>query len=190
MASLVADYGESSGTDSGSEDSESEKVTKKSPKTSSQKLPLPKFGEEGILRNSVFANPFVEAENAKSAILEKHVKMIPTQDNITQINGKQICWMYRKGRCRFGHNCKYAHDSDLYNTSSVETSESVDNSVICDTLNNIVNNSVNVESEDCDNQKKKKRPGLSETLVPGKKYMNMYKKQKLNDSNTKTVKKV
>lgn len=152
---------------------------------------MPKFGEEGTLINSVFANPFVEAENAKSAILEKHVKMIPAQDNITQINGKQICWMYRKGRCRFGHNCKYAHDSDLYNTPSLESSEPVDNSnIICDTLSNIIDNSINVEIDDCDNHKKKKRPGLSESLVPGKKYMHMYKRQKLHETNMKSVKKV
>lgn len=29
-------------------------------------------------------------------------------------NGKKICWNYRKGRCRFGSNCTYAHDSDLH----------------------------------------------------------------------------
>ena len=31
-------------------------------------------------------------------------------------SGKRICWNYRKGRCRFGHNCKYAHDSDIQKT--------------------------------------------------------------------------
>jgi hypothetical protein len=30
----------------------------------------------------------------------------------TMINGKKICWNNRKGRCRFGHNCKFAHDTD------------------------------------------------------------------------------
>lgn len=28
------------------------------------------------------------------------------------VNGKKICWSHRKGRCRFGHNCKFAHTSD------------------------------------------------------------------------------
>lgn len=35
------------------------------------------------------------------------------KDNTQMINGKKICWNYRKGKCRFGHNCKYAHDSDI-----------------------------------------------------------------------------
>ena len=30
-----------------------------------------------------------------------------------EINGKKICWNYRKGRCRFGSNCIYAHDELL-----------------------------------------------------------------------------
>ncbi|EEB15459.1 hypothetical protein Phum_PHUM369760 [Pediculus humanus corporis] len=37
--------------------------------------------------------------------------MISTDVKI--VNGKKICWNYRKNKCRFGHNCKYAHDSDL-----------------------------------------------------------------------------
>lgn len=39
------------------------------------KLPKPAIGESA-LQTSVFCNPFVEAELAKAAILEKHVKMV------------------------------------------------------------------------------------------------------------------
>lgn len=39
------------------------------------KLPKPALGESA-LQTSVFSNPFVEAELAKAAILEKHVKMV------------------------------------------------------------------------------------------------------------------
>lgn len=42
---------------------------------------------------------------------------VPGKDNTQMINGKKICWNYRKGRCRFGHNCKYAHDSDIQKTT-------------------------------------------------------------------------
>lgn len=159
------------------------------PVVSTEKLPLPKFDVEGSipLKNSVFTNPFVEAENAKSAILEKHVKMIPSKNDITHINGKQICWMYRKGRCRFGHNCKFAHDSDLYNGGSLESGEQPEPNVICDSLAN----SVDTSDEIVDNgetllKKNKKRPGLSQNIVPGKKVLKMYKKQKLSQSNTKS----
>lgn len=59
----------------------------------------------------MFTNPFLEEDNAKVAILERHVKMIST--DVKVVNGKKICWNYRKKRCPFGHKCKYAHDSDL-----------------------------------------------------------------------------
>ena len=125
------------------------------------------------MKNSVFSNPFVEAENAKKAILEKHVKMTPTKDEVKMINGKKICWNFRKGRCRFGHNCKFAHDSDLQRsqTDSLENSDQVplSNQMVGD-------EETELESE---NAKivRKKRPGLTQGLVPGKKVMKMYKKQ-------------
>merc|ERR1711971_1228501 len=31
------------------------------------------------------------------------------------IDGKKVCWMFRKGRCRNGHKCKFAHDNDIKN---------------------------------------------------------------------------
>lgn len=150
-----------------------------------EKLPLPKFGEDGTVsvKNSVFKNPFVEEEIAKSAILEKHVKMIPAKDDITQINGKQICWMYRKGRCRFGHNCKFAHDSDLYCETPTETSDHVDaNTSLVDLLPITKTDKLDSSPDGSEAaKKKKKRPGLTQGLLPGKKVINMYKKQKLNN---------
>ena len=32
------------------------------------------------------------------------------------IDGKKVCWNFRKGRCRNGHNCKFAHDNDIKNS--------------------------------------------------------------------------
>lgn len=186
MASLVADYG-TSDSNSSSEDSEFEQAFEKEEEhVMQQKLPLPSFGSENLaVKNSVFANPFIEAENAKEAILEKHVKMIPAKDDLTNINGKKICWMYRKGRCRFGHKCRYAHDSDIHNEiNSTEGSEKVDvssSSVGESNANPVKNSDVNALKSEL-NVKKKKRPGLSQTLVPGKKVLSMYKKQKLSES--------
>lgn len=40
------------------------------------KLPKPTLESQPNANNSVFSNPFVQAELAKSAILEKHVKMV------------------------------------------------------------------------------------------------------------------
>ncbi|XP_046681133.1 uncharacterized protein LOC124367948 [Homalodisca vitripennis] len=183
MSSLVADYGGSSDSNSSTDGLIDVKEKERIPLASGgEKLPLPKFSEDGVT-NSVFKNPFVEEENAKSAILEKHVKMIPAKDDITQINGKQICWMYRKGRCRFGHNCKFAHDSDLYCETPTETPEP-ETTTVCDTLSGSSTSAKNDRldgSAETDVAKKKKRPGLTQGLVPGKKVMNMYKKQKLTN---------
>ncbi|XP_034951312.1 probable serine/threonine-protein kinase DDB_G0278845 isoform X2 [Chelonus insularis] len=91
-------------------------------------LPTPNFNStSNLLKTSVFSNPFVEAEKAKSAILEKHVKMTPTLDDTKMINGRKICWNYRKGRCRFGHNCTFAHDSDIHKNLStgIETGQNL-----------------------------------------------------------------
>lgn len=50
----------------------------------------------------MFVNPFLEAENAKEAILQKHVKMIDTKDAII-INGnnkKYISYFPFQNACR------------------------------------------------------------------------------------------
>ncbi|PSN33592.1 hypothetical protein C0J52_23009 [Blattella germanica] len=183
MASLVADYS-SSGESDDEIDSDSgpeiEEEIKQQNGNTAEKLPRPEFGLSGstAVKNSVFSNPFVEAENAKKAILEKHVKMTPTRDEVKMINGKKICWNFRKGRCRFGHNCKFAHDSDLQRSEadSQENSEQVP-------LPNQISPPVGDEEAELDEENtktqivRKKRPGLTQSLVPGKKVMKMYKKQ-------------
>ncbi|XP_050504255.1 uncharacterized protein LOC126883074 [Diabrotica virgifera virgifera] len=195
--SLVPDYGDSSNSDdssSSTSDSENEIIpTKKSDVASKNKLPAPSFGGSNLTeestKSSVFKNPFIEAENAKDAILQKHVKMVESKDNMVIINGKKICWNYRKGRCRFGHNCKYAHDSDVQKTQEqieVEKVAAIKNSVVCEnsqTSMHLKHTKVDeeVSDEDDDTKKgkqKRKRPGLTQGLVPGKKVMKQYMHQK------------
>ncbi|KAL1140676.1 hypothetical protein AAG570_000606, partial [Ranatra chinensis] len=150
-----------------------------SSRTSQGKLPPPSFcGSTIAVENSVFINPFVEAENAEKAVLEKHVKMIPIKESITSINGKKICWMYRKGRCRFGHNCKYAHDSDLFSTAISTTAFDEHNESGLKEPSEKNNFCSTTSSEDNMDKKRKKRPGLCQGLKPGKRIMKMYKKQK------------
>lgn len=63
---------------------------------------------------SVFNNPFRVKEERKRAVLEQHVEMTSKQEDQTRkIGNKKICWNFRKGRCRFGHKCTFAHDSDV-----------------------------------------------------------------------------
>lgn len=134
------------------------------------KLPAPKFKETGIINESVFRNPYLEAERAKSAVLEKHVKMVPAKDCVTKKNGKNICWMNRKGRCRFGNKCKFAHDSELFNdinTSNVINEPKVDKDI---TSKNIYNSN-----------KKNKRTGLPQNLIPGKKVIKIFKRTEMSN---------
>ncbi|KAJ8680259.1 hypothetical protein QAD02_016046 [Eretmocerus hayati] len=199
MASLVADYGSSSGSESDDHsDSESSKeeveeeeeqggaATEEDDQkntASDKKLPLPTpdFNGGPTVNTSVFTNPFVEAEKAKSAILEKHVKMTPTLDDTKMINGRKICWNYRKGRCRFGHNCTFAHDSDLHRSAAeLEAMRMPQETIICQTEYNGssgMNEEEEVDQENNQMNKRKKRPGLSQTLVPGKKVLKMYRAQ-------------
>nr|CAI5834547.1 unnamed protein product [Callosobruchus analis] len=154
----------------------------KVPSEKSKLLPTPTFDSTISISTeettSVFKNPFLEAENAKEAILQKHVKMVDVKDKIDIINGKKICWNYRKGRCRFGHNCKFAHDSDIQKTEEqiqAEKDLAVKNAVVCQ---NIPQMGFVLEQSELDEEngtnKKRKRPGLSQGLVPGKRVMKQY----------------
>ncbi|KAF6206751.1 hypothetical protein GE061_017987 [Apolygus lucorum] len=165
MASLVADYGESSA--GSSDDSESENIEKHEEPTTNIRLPPPTFTDK--IKNSVFVNPFLEAENAKLTVLEKHVKMVP------QTNGKEhkkICWMFKKGNCRFGKKCKFLHDdpsTTVGTTPAVGTTESKDTNYV--QIQEALGDDPDERGSDDDEPlKKKKRPGLTRGLIPGKKF--------------------
>lgn len=153
-----------------------------------------------------------------------------------KINGKKICWNFRKGKCRFGHNCQYAHDSDILITKKAseitdlkptsgsskapapasssaaqiksasftiekkasynerKKEEVVDPNVVISSVKKQEKRSNKYFSDNDDDnnledtkdngggrklgKKGKKRPGLSQTLVPGKKVMKTYYKNK------------
>lgn len=190
MASLVADYGTSSSSDTSGDDApedadntfkDEEDVSTEASSKEKLPLPTPDFDGAPTTKTSVFSNPFVEAEKAKSAILEKHVKMTPTLDDTKMINGRKICWNYRKGRCRFGHNCTFAHDSDLHRTAAeLEAIRAPQETLICQTQYNGQGTPIDEDEVDQENNqtnKRKKRPGLSQSLIPGKKVLKMYKAQ-------------
>lgn len=88
--------------------------------------------------------------------------MVPAKDYLTKVNGKSLCWMNKKGRCRFGNKCKYAHDSELFNDPNVINNDKI----------NKVKNNLDM---------KRKRPGLSQSLVPGKKIIKIFNKQELTN---------
>lgn len=138
---------------------------------------------------SVFRNPFRDREDKKKAILEQHVNMTQRQEELKVIDGKKVCWMYRKGRCRNGSKCKFGHDSDVKaeNLPVRETEEikyDADSQISSDKSHRGAvqplmmqrEPSPPVQQHEEEVRMRKKRPGLSENVVPSKKAMDFHKK--------------
>jgi len=164
-------------------------------------LPKPSFMQETekisgvIFDNSVFSNPFRAREDKKVAILEHHVGVTNRQEAANMFNGKKVCYNFRKGRCRHGHRCKFAHDNDvrkevsdsLYSAKYDEAAQISNDKVETDTRPHL---NLAPTTEDVDllipqdpdpeaaviSSGKKKRPGLSDKLVPSKKAMKFHNK--------------
>jgi len=148
-------------------------------------------GSKVVGNCSVFSNPFREAESAKAAVLEQHLEMTAGQRSENKmIDGKKVCWMFRKGRCRHGHKCSFAHDNDI-SSSLVEkmyTPKYDSEAQVADGKNA---GSVaplrtvgmqpdwrlqEAEENEEEARVRKKRPGLSQGLVPSKKAMKFHEK--------------
>lgn len=94
-----------------------------------------------------------------------------------------MCVSYRKdGRCRFGIKCKFAHDSDLqtltdsHPPASEETPES-------DQAETRAGGSQSLQQETKEEESggqlvKKRKVGLSNTLIPPKRAMKQYAMQR------------
>ncbi|XP_044754223.1 zinc finger CCCH domain-containing protein 8 [Coccinella septempunctata] len=184
--SLVPDYGDSSDSTDESSVSDIEKSETEERKSNVlHKLPTPDFqvkstpDEDGPQTNSVFKNPFLEAENEKEALLQKHVRMVDLSNAIV-INGKKICWNYRKGKCRFGHNCRFAHDSDIQKTAEQIEADKISlqaKGVVVHKEQTPTTQILEIDEKNSNNGKRK-RPGLTQGLTPGKKVMKNYYNQK------------
>lgn len=140
------------------------------------KLPPPLLNTHSD--SSVFTNPFKAQADQKLSALQKHVPLT-MQSRPSQIGGKRICVLYRKdGKCRFGINCKFAHDSDL------QTPGQPTQPTLCEETDQIalVKKSQNLQQEKKDNDSgglaKKRRVGLSNSLIPPKRAMKQYTLQR------------
>lgn len=95
---------------------------------------------------------------------------------VPQSNGREhrkTCWMFKKGNCRFGKKCRFIHQEDVVGAGAADVKE-----VNYTQNQNDDSKDRQVDDEDDEPQKKKKRPGLTQGLVPGKRVMAMYRKQK------------
>ncbi|XP_031617817.1 uncharacterized protein LOC116337409 [Contarinia nasturtii] len=169
-----------SDSDNESNDDENSNSSCEQSKNETKKTVLPSASSILLNGNSntgqVFNNPYKKAENDQIASLEKHVKMVETDAHTHMKNGKKICWNYRKGRCRFGSNCTYAHDSDLHVESSTigmdgESTQTTNTSVAVNTPTQMATTGTNVTTK---SNKKLKRPGLGDTITPSKKVIKAY----------------
>lgn len=145
------------------------------------KLPPPPLGGSSsggaLPGSSVFANPFKELAEEKLNVLQKHVPLT-LQARPTQIDGKRICVAYRKaGRCRFGISCKFAHDSDLQ-SNHVGNSDSrpKDNVTVShnDGLLASCEGDADTDGEKDNEQRKKRRVGVNDSLIPPKRALKQY----------------
>jgi len=136
--------------------------------------------------SSVFSNPFRDKEDKKQAILEQHVHMTRRQEEMKVIDGKKVCWMYRKGRCRQGAKCKFGHDNDVktdriaaenkYDAESQISSDKAANGAAHPIRFNPAEREISPPKEEEEAAVRKKRPGLSQGLIPSKKAMMFHKK--------------
>ncbi|XP_068583471.1 uncharacterized protein si:ch211-113e8.11 [Cebidichthys violaceus] len=151
----------------------------------SHKLPPPSLNTSSD--SGVFANPFKAQADRKLSALQKHVPLT-MQAKPSQIGGKKVCVSYRKnGRCRFGIKCKFAHDSDLQTLadSHPPVSEETPGSGQAESRagGSRGGASQNLpqtkeEEESGGQQVKKRKVGLSNTLIPPKRAMKQYTTQR------------
>jgi len=137
-----------------------------------------------ISDSSVFSNPFKAKEDRKKALLERHVEMTSKQEDSKTLRGKKICWNFRKGRCRFGSKCTFAHDNDVALPKADEGGDTSEGAATTtqqlppvqlgaqdpDPSSPVDNNSAVISHN------KRKRPGLSDGLTPSKKASKFYNK--------------
>ena len=161
----------------------------------SSKLPPPMLGGNMTagVPGSVFLNPFLKAEKAKQSVLEKHVKMTNyVEEEETKAKQKKrakdkrkLCHKFIKGNCRYGHKCRFSHDLGTKSEKSVQDSSNTDKHA------NYGNRSWHEEVADASSlndddsymaeAKKKKRPAVTDHLVPPKKAMKALDEQRATE---------
>lgn len=142
------------------------------------KLPPPSL--QACSDTSVFSNPFKAQADQKLSALQKHVPLTE-QARPSHIGGRRVCVSYRKdGRCRFGIKCKYAHDSDLQTSPPFDSHLNAGKEVHTGVCGAQGTHSSQHDSEEKpeEQQSKKRRVGLSNTLIPPKRAMKQYAMQR------------
>lgn len=140
------------------------------------KLPPPLLNANSD--SSVFTNPFKAQADQKLSALQKHVPLT-LQSRPSQIGGKRICVLYRKyGKCRFGIKCKFAHDSDLQTPAASAHMQGEDGPDPIVSVKGSQTLQQETKEKDPGGQVKKRKVGLSNSLIPPKRAMKQYALQR------------
>ena len=123
--------------------------------------------------SSVFYNPFKAEEKKKLDLLEKHVQL--SSATPPPKRNKRICYKFQKGKCRFGDKCRFAHNV----SSNTEKKISVSLNTQRDYDNNQLQTSCE-EDQDVKAKHKKRKVGLSDSVIPPKRAIKAFYEQKGN----------
>jgi len=186
----------------GSSDEESESEVNKLPLPSAilkqkgeHKLPELNVNKRKLSQNSIFSDPFAQSNASIEQTLSKHKRLTETKDQEpnkrqrkkqakeSEVKKTKLCVkFFKSGTCKFGDKCKFAHKLLSQQEHSMEFKEpdivSQPDLVKKKKKNNNFMASTNDPNSEDEGQSvsKKKRPGLSNNLVPGKKVLQNYDK--------------
>ncbi|XP_031549818.1 uncharacterized protein LOC116287292 [Actinia tenebrosa] len=137
------------------------------------------FSTRTFQRSSIFYNPFKAEEKRKLDVLEKHVHL--TKSVPSSKNNKRICYKFQKGKCRFGDNCRFAHATNIIKPEAVNEDNDAKKVAGDDVHINRTEIPYNPENDGDEWEEakpKKRRVGVTDSLVPPKKAMKAYEQQK------------
>lgn len=179
---------------------------------SSSAIPLPRPFDNTIIAGSdtssvsVFRNPFLEAERAETFLLEQHVKLSETAYT-NRLNDERErakhkfrksslpCRQFKRGKCRMGDKCRFLHAafptaapgglpaSSTPSTSEITAAPSVYGGKAVRYTEWGKEEIIGDGDDDAEGKKaKKRRVGITNSLVPPKRALASYEKQRRDEA--------
>lgn len=164
--------GDVSSSDSDEQSEEDRSHRKTEEEETASPLPLPDLsqltGQTGHIGSSVFSNPFKEAEDAKLAMLKRHVSEFAADEKPTS------------SRSRTRHRSRGSHGNNRTRRSDHVTVDEATPTFNRDP-DRLFNDDDSCVSESVQQGKRKKRSGVGNTLVPPKRFLKSYEKTRAEE---------